>query len=444
MTESKKRSVTEIQNTPRELDNFLKEYLKYTENMEAPKPFHIWAAMSAIAGALGGKCYIDMGKFKYKPNMFIVFVAPPGVISKSTTADVGMRLLKKNPGIHFGPSSCTWQALFEKFIDVEQTYQVGKTKQKQSNLNLSVSELGTFLDFDNSEMVDTIVDLWDAKEGQTSRSTIGGGDKVINNAWLNLIGCTTPSWIQKNVPEYAIGGGFVSRTIFVYGDKKEKFIPYPNLVMDNKDETAVQQKLADELIRISALNGEFKLTDEAYKWGSEWYIDHNKNPSQHLKHLDGYAARKQAHMHKIAMCLSAAESNDKVINKKHLQLAEQMLQICEQDMMKVFEVTSDDREVKTLQLILRLLKRYPKGLTDTELRFKLASQVSGFYVGRAIEHAVAAGMINLVVVKDATVNPYRLSRKLREQLSDTASKKDLDLIRNFLSTGVEEDDGTES
>src|SRR3990172_8994626 len=95
----------------RNVSDWLQGYIEYTANLEAPDKFHFWTGVATIAGALQGKCWVDMGKWKWKPNFYIIFVAPPGIIGKSTTADVGIGLLREIEGIHFGPMSATWQAL---------------------------------------------------------------------------------------------------------------------------------------------------------------------------------------------------------------------------------------------------------------------------------------------------------------------------------------------
>lgn len=433
-----KMDMAKLSVTPRNYPDFLGGYMDYTSCMEAPTAFHIWTALSVIGGALGGKCYFDMGTFRWKPNQFIVLVAPPGVVSKSTTSAVGYNLLKEVPGINFGPSSCTWQAMLDEFEDIEQKYKVGKEEKVMSAMSMQVSELGTFLNFQDTEMIDTIVDIWDAADRQLKRRTKGGGVQTIESPWLNMMGCTTPSWISNNVPEYAIGGGFVSRTLFIYADKKQRAIPYPKLEQ-NPHHATHERKLREDLARISMLHGEFKITDEALEWGSKWYHNHVDNPPAHLKTplLQGYAARKQCHMHKIAMCLSASESDSMMIEARHLQRAESLLNLCETNMRKVFQVVSDDKEARFLEQLVRMLLSNPKGLTETELRWTLKDTMSGSYVERAIMHGVQAGMLTTKRKKDQNDPMYVLTPKvLEENLS--ASADDIQRVKQMVKeeTGV--------
>ncbi|TXH42236.1 MAG: hypothetical protein E6Q97_36170, partial [Desulfurellales bacterium] len=68
----------------RQLKDWLATYLDYTEGTEAPRVMHFWAGVSAIASVLRRRVWIDMTRFQWYPNFYIIFVAPPGIISKTT------------------------------------------------------------------------------------------------------------------------------------------------------------------------------------------------------------------------------------------------------------------------------------------------------------------------------------------------------------------------
>ena len=73
----------------RHYDDWLNGFLNYTQYSEAPKRVFFWVGVAAIAGALRRRTWLDMGYFKWYPNFFVFIVGNPGVIKKSTTADVG-------------------------------------------------------------------------------------------------------------------------------------------------------------------------------------------------------------------------------------------------------------------------------------------------------------------------------------------------------------------
>lgn len=99
----------------RYFDNWLPAYVNYAAVTEAPRRMHFWAGVSAIAGCLRRRAWLDQKRFSWFPSFYVIFVAPPGVVSKSTTIDIAMDLLNKVPGVKFGPNAITWQALVTAF-----------------------------------------------------------------------------------------------------------------------------------------------------------------------------------------------------------------------------------------------------------------------------------------------------------------------------------------
>jgi hypothetical protein len=86
------------------------------------------------------------------------------------------------------------------------------------------------------------------------------------------------------------------------------------------------------------LCGPYTITKEARSWGREWYhkILHERAPGLEDDRFDGYVARKQAHLHKLAIVLSAAQRDERVIDAEEFHIADTMLRDVEPDMPKVF------------------------------------------------------------------------------------------------------------
>lgn len=333
--------------------------MHYASFSEAPRHMHFWTAVSTIAGALRRRVWVDMAYFTWTPNFYIILVAPPGVVSKSTTAGIGMSLLRKVPDIKFGPDVVTWQALVTGFAESTMSFEYQGEFHAMSALTIESSEFGNLLNPQDKEMVDLLVSLWDSKPGAFEKKTKGSGNDVVENPWINLIACTTPSWIAGNFPEYMIGGGFTSRCIFVYADKKAQLVAYPGDVVPS-DLKQQAQCLVEDLCQISMMAGEYKLTKEAYKWGRAWYETHNTAKHLHMddERFGGYLARKQTHIHKLAMVLAAAESSNLSITPDHLALAAQMVTDLEPDMQFVFsKIGKSEEAVYAERLIWYVQKR---------------------------------------------------------------------------------------
>ena len=322
----------------RHYKDWLSAFCDYASFGEAPRRMYFWVGVSAVAGALRRRVWIDQAYFRWYPNFYIILVAPPGIVSKSTTASISMDLLRQVPGINFGPDVVTWQALVGAFAQSKEEFKFGDKYFPMSAMTLESGEFGNLLNPQDREMVDLLVTLWDGKQGAFTKVTKMAGNDVIENPWINMIACTTPAWIAGNFPEYMIGGGFTSRCIFVYAEEKAKFVAYPGLAVP-KNIADVRRALVQDLEQIAeTFVGPFVLSPAAVSWGTAWYEQHYKQRPEGLDddRFGGYIARKQTHIHKLAMVLSASDSDKQVITDEHLSTANIMVTELEADMPKVF------------------------------------------------------------------------------------------------------------
>lgn len=319
--------------------HWLKAFVDFASYGEAPLSMYFWVGVSAIAGALRRCVWIEQGYFQWVPNFYIILVAPPGIVAKSTTASVGLNLLRRVPGISFGPDVVTWQALAQTLgKSTEMIEMPDGLLHPMSAITIESSEFGTFLNPQDREMVDLLVSLWDGKRGAFKKTTKTQGEDIIENPWINIIACTTPAWIEGNFPEYMIGGGFTSRCVFVYAEQKRQYVAYPSLSIP-KDFLKQQDELVQDLEKMAMLRGPFNLLPEATDWGAIWYEQHWKKKPANLDNarFGGYLARKQTHIHKLAMVLSAAQRDTLTITADDLEQSNIIVSSLESDMPKVFE-----------------------------------------------------------------------------------------------------------
>lgn len=323
----------------RQCPNWLTSFQDYASFGEAPRRMYFWVGVSTLAGALRRHVWIDQFYFKWFANLYVILVAPPGVVAKTTTADIGMDLLRRVPGVQFGPSVVSWQALVQAFGNSAESFLDESTGEyiTHSPMTISSGEFGNLLNPQDKEMVDMLVNLWDGK-GFRKVTKHSGTDDVVN-PWINIIACTTPAWIAGNFPEYMIGGGFTSRCVFVYADAKERFVAYPGLQVAGNIAAQADALVADLEHISTKLVGEYKLTPEAIEWGKAWYEDHNTHRPTHLQdeRFGGYLARKQTFIHKIAMILAASQRDELVITKSDLETSAIMVTDLELEMINVFK-----------------------------------------------------------------------------------------------------------
>ncbi len=353
-----------------------------------------------------------MGYFTWYPNFFVFFVAPPGIVAKSTTADIGMSILRDIEYIHFGPASSSWQAFIQMLANTREEYPMPDGSfMPMCAINVVATELGTFLDPNNREQTDVLTDLWDGRTGAWLKIAKTTADDTIANPWINLIGCTTPSWVAANFSDYFTGGGLASRIVFVYSETKRKLVAYPKRHLpEGFDEQ--RGMLLHDLKEISTLVGEYILTEEAMDWGETWYIDHNSKDHPHIpaERFKGYLARKQTHVHKLAMVLAASQRAELIIEKEDLIRASDKLTEMEKNLPLVFGQMNREQEVMIAADMLDLIRttgRIQRHILYREHFFRTISFDTFEKVLRTLQ---ASGLILVTQAKGGVyISPAKLS-----------------------------------
>lgn len=378
-------------------EDWLRAFVDYGSCGEAPLKTLFWTGISTVAGALRRRVWIDMPHYQWTPNFYVILVAPPGVIAKSTTASIGMNLLKEISGVKFGPDVVTWQALVEHMGTASELALDPSTGDyhPMSALTISSSEFGNLLDPTDKGMVDMLVNLWDGQKGVFTKITKSSGNDSIENPWLNIIACTTPGWISGSFPEYMVGGGFTSRCIFVYAERKRQLIAYPDEFISS-DHQEKRTRLIHDLEVISMMIGQYELTEDARVWGRNWYEQHFVTKPEHLDNdrFGGYLARKQTHIHKLAIVLAASKSSHLEVNRDDLIFAEQLVSSLEKDMPQVFSKIGQTQITRGLSELVKIVLQ-KRRINQTMLYRILFRTMGQKEFQDALNSAVLAGYIKI-------------------------------------------------
>lgn len=378
----------------RNFDNWFDGYLRYTNNTEAPIAFHVWTAVSTIAGALQRRVYIDQQAFEWVPNFYICLVGTAGLVTKSTSLRFGEKLLRGvGSRIRFGSQSGSWQAMAKEIQNSKLLIDGGIMS---CPISYFVSEFGTFFNPQDREQVDFFVDAWDAQRTAYMRNTISGGATEIECPCVNILGATTPTWLKENLTPTMISGGFISRLIFVKGNTKRKFIAYPALEKTEAGFVDLQQKLIQDLKIIANLEGPMILTPEAIDWGRNWYEKHYTTKRQLTgERFDGFYARKQTHLHKLATILSVARGDTLRITAAHLKEANDMLLTVEKDLASVIDNVTNKQISTTHKREILSIIAGEGGIDRDELYGQLYQMMSGPDFDKALSDLGKAKRISI-------------------------------------------------
>jgi hypothetical protein len=318
----------------RQLSDWLEYYMKYTQRTEPPELYHLWSGLTAISSALRRKCYCDWGALRGKvyPNLFVALVGPPG--GRKGTAMKPAKGFVQQLGIPLGADSLgSTQALYREFIDSEDSYvdHQGITR-KHKSISVWAEEFQVFLSDRDQMLIPSLTDIFDCTDVWKYK-TLARKTEDISFCWMTIIGAITPDLLQAKLTREAVGGGLISRIIFVVGQgpKQKKALQY---LTDEEED--IRQKLAADLQEIANLAGVFTFSKEFLRTYVRWYeheYDETGVPSD--KFL-GYNNRRPLHLNKVCMLVSAAESNDLIITEEHFKKALAIMQITEDQMPNAF------------------------------------------------------------------------------------------------------------
>jgi hypothetical protein len=339
------------------VDNWIKGYLVYSNEHEAPEIFHTWVAVSAIGGVLKRNVWFDMSYFNLYPNMYVVLVSPAGLCKKSTAMRMSRPLLAEVPGTVFSVDSTSRERLIQ---DLAGAFQDGMTA-----MTAHQSEFASMLTTSKMDMVVFLTDIYDCPI-EWSHKTKGTGTNTIKSPFLNLLAGTTPDWIARALPLDTIGIGMTSRIVFVYSHEPRIRPWRPKL---SQEQRQLIPMLQADLIHIAAtLRGEFKLTREADEWYNKWYTeDRHEERKMADTRTAGYFERKPMHMLKVAMCVSAARKDNLVLDMQDLTDAMVLLEASEENMHHVFAAVGKNPLALDIELVYTSILARDGGIGFAEL-----------------------------------------------------------------------------
>lgn len=303
-------------------------FFKWTmPRSEAPKSFLFWAGAFTLSSILKRNVSIPkelMGSYEVFPNLYVLFVGPPGGPRKSTTMNYTYALLKDlklnlSQAVNFASTAMSDSKLVQVLSETD-----------DGTVTILSSEFSSFVNVSQETMFDLLTDLYDGKVSH-EYSTRTHGVELVDKPCVNLLAATTPSWISTASAHLA-GGGFASRIIFVYENEvRQRRLYYDDV--DWGEMAELERDLRLDLKEIGDLRGEFKHESRAVRDEMEdWYRTHARKDSDVDERVMGYFQRKHVHVHKLSMLFSVAEDDSLLIKHHHFQKALEVFEETEKKM----------------------------------------------------------------------------------------------------------------
>ncbi len=294
---------------PRRFPDWLKGLSQYVEETEAPRINWLWGGLFTIAATLQRRVWINYGLEKIYPNLYVISVAAPGDRKAAPLALSKKLLLAAD--VPVSVDSTSKRALTKELVEIHKTNIIirNQTTVGMAAMAIISKEMSSLLAVDPKGLIEVLTDLYDSHD-EWKYKTSGEGHDYLYNVCLCCYIATTPTWLMTNLPDEAIGGGFTSRNVVIYGGKRYKMVPFPAEPPEN-----LFKDLVYDLGQIKRLNGEYIIQPDARRIFEQWY---EKIPEFGQKirdeRINGYLNRMHVIGLKTAMALAAAHSDDLVIS----------------------------------------------------------------------------------------------------------------------------------
>jgi len=346
----------------------------YTQESECPDSFLWWTGITTISAAVQRRVYTHWLYWKYYPNIYTILIGPPGRVHKSSAIKFGKGLLND---VDVGVSS---EAITKEALILQMKH--GGTGGNEA-LAVFSSEFGSFIAPSGIRMVEFLTDIYDCDENW-EYTTKGSGKATIPQPYLSLLAGTTPAWVAEEFSSAFIDTGFAARTIFV-AERDPRFRKAFASVTTQMHQ--MRSALVSDLDAIANLEGEMAWTEDARGWFQHWYEKEFEDESIDYR-LEGYLNRKPTHIVRLSMLLSLAESDELLLDARHMSQAKQLLDGLEPKMAQAFALVgrnalANDMDRITADIISaggmtfgELLAKNSHSLTRTELNEVLDNIVS--------------------------------------------------------------------
>lgn len=393
----------------RELSDWLNSYLDYTDGTESPTSYHTWCAVSAIAGALQRKVFLQWGLAEtLYPNFYVVLIGTSGRTRKGTAIGIAKAMLKDLPGVTVVPESSSGrQAMIVAMKRANKNFEDPTDGQIKFHCSVTAfsEELSVFLGQGDIAYLASLTDWYDAKD-DWEYETVSRGKDSLQGVCLNLCGGTAPDWIQSMLPQEALGGGFTSRVIFVVEEHKRKIVP--EYIVDDATKD-LGRKLRMDLERINQLSGEMTFDEEGKKAYVDWYIDQdtklsNGQPAIQDTRFAGYCERRATHLRKLMMICSASRGDDLKLTKKDFTKAIGMLTAVEVNMSKTFGGLGKSRTSDSTETVMGYIKAVGY-TTRQQILSRFYRDVDPMTLGIIEQTLQQMGVLKIILIPNAKGGP---------------------------------------
>jgi hypothetical protein len=332
----------------RRLNNFVAAFERYSEVYNTTPLFAKATALWMVGTAVRRQIGMRARGNALHPNLFVELVGGPGT-GKSQGIKAARDIFLPATNSSVIPASIT-RAGMEDYMqgNLQQTKAPdGSLLLSHECIGLSEEMQGILPDQDLGHLTLYNI-LYDLPKLHKAR-TRSNGEIALESPYCSILTGAQPAFLAVSMPEQAWGMGFMSRSIMVFDQPKERRSMFELRDVDPK----LKADLTHDLRHMAALHGWMSWSDEAEQLYNEWWVEAGGQPVPEAKRLQmGYNSRRELHMAKMAMIFSIARSDELLVSVEDVQHAITTLLHFEAQMMHIFNEMASTGSIVLIQDVL--------------------------------------------------------------------------------------------
>ena len=346
------------------MDDYFEAYFSYAGvgESEAPSIFHRWASISILGALLARRIWLPFGHSSIYANQYVMFMGSAGT-RKSTAINIGAKLLKGTGYNHFAADRVSK----EKFLMMMSSIDEAALDDPDALLELTVDEPAEsyivaeeFTDFtgmNNMEFYTMLTKLWDCPS-EYLHPKIHGKDVEVNKPTVSILSGNTAQGFSLAFPAEALGNGFLSRVLLVYGEPTGRKVTFPKPLEENK-----RAALIEFLRKVKQLSGVCTLTEAAKALCDRVYREYIPVDDHRFV---GYANRRFTHLLKLSMIIAAARLST-TITEEDILKANTLLYVTELKMPRALGEFGQSKYSDVSGAIIEILHAAKRPVTVNEI-----------------------------------------------------------------------------
>jgi len=393
-----------------QLASWIDGFTDYTNGIMSPLLHRKWAAIVTIAGALERKVWLRSQGEDIFPNLYVFLTGPPGS-GKTRALMQCWYLWRELEGCNVAEISLTKAALIDSLSEGFRNSGAWGELPGFNSLLIAAPELGALLPVYDAAFMNTLTHLYDGHVYTERRRTIKEEFVPIERPNINLIACTTPSFLNSSLPANAWNEGFLSRVCIAYSGE---IISKPFNLGDAEDppiRSRLRTALVHDLKLINQRVGRLAWTAEAIK-AAESFNDQGFDlktdddvavlPKPSHPRLLHYTTRRPVHFLKLCM-ICAADHCAAVIDMPEVMGAIDLMVELEHSMPDIFTAMASggDHQVMTdcaHWVMTETVRSFREGVPMPLVFEYLATRAPATHAFRIFDAMVRADMIRTVAI----------------------------------------------